>query len=158
MSELMSPKPCRACGGCFKITEPALKKGNYICKPCRKKESAKNLISRKERGLSVSGSKMTREYHRSYEKDYYQQDRVKKRRLDNFYERLKDPEERLKYDVRKETRNAIRRGDLIKQPCEVCQEKKVDAHHDDYSKPLSVRWLCRKHHAEHHAKARGETP
>jgi hypothetical protein len=24
-------------------------------------------------------------------------------------------------------------------------------HHDDYSKPLDVRWFCRRHHLLHHA-------
>jgi transposase-like protein len=27
----------------------------------------------------------------------------------------------------------------------------MDAHHDDYSKPLRVRWLCRKCHRRYHA-------
>lgn len=39
---------------------------------------------------------------------------------------------------------------LIRQPCEICGETKVHAHHDDYSKPLDVRWLCVKHHTLHH--------
>lgn len=46
--------------------------------------------------------------------------------------------------------NAIRSGKLVRQPCEKCGEVKSQAHHDDYSKPLSVRWLCVKHHREHH--------
>jgi len=46
--------------------------------------------------------------------------------------------------------NAIRDGKLTKQPCEVCGNERAQAHHDDYSKPLEVRWLCVKHHAEHH--------
>lgn len=46
--------------------------------------------------------------------------------------------------------SAIRRGELIRGPCEVCGEAKTDGHHDDYSKPLSVRWLCRTHHIEAH--------
>ena len=50
--------------------------------------------------------------------------------------------------------NAIRVGRLIRQPCEVCSELIVEAHHDDYSKPLDVRWLCRKHHYEHHKTER----
>lgn len=50
--------------------------------------------------------------------------------------------------------NALRLGLLKKQPCEICGAEKTDAHHDDYSKPLVVRWLCRRHHAQHHAKQR----
>jgi len=47
---------------------------------------------------------------------------------------------------------AIRTGRLKKSPCEVCGEKKAHAHHDDYNEPLNIRWLCNKHHIEHHAK------
>ena len=35
-------------------------------------------------------------------------------------------------------------------PCEVCGATKAQAHHCNYSKPLDVRWLCPKHHAEWH--------
>ena len=45
--------------------------------------------------------------------------------------------------------NALRDGRLVRQPCEVCGER-AQAHHDDYSKPLEVRWLCTTHHAEWH--------
>ena len=46
--------------------------------------------------------------------------------------------------------NAIRDGRLARQPCEVCGAAKAQAHHDDYGKPLDVRWLCTTHHAEWH--------
>ena len=45
---------------------------------------------------------------------------------------------------------AIRSGKLTKKDCEVCGSKKVDAHHDDYTKKLDVRWLCRFHHKQLH--------
>lgn len=45
--------------------------------------------------------------------------------------------------------NAIRDGRLVRQPCEACGAK-AQAHHDDYGKPLDVRWLCPTHHAEWH--------
>lgn len=47
---------------------------------------------------------------------------------------------------------ALRKGTLVRQPCEKgpegCGPGTVHAHHDDYSKPLEVRWLCALHHAE----------
>jgi ribosomal protein S27AE len=46
--------------------------------------------------------------------------------------------------------NAIRSGQLLRQSCEVCSNESAQAHHDDYSKPLDVRWLCTTHHAEWH--------
>jgi hypothetical protein len=48
--------------------------------------------------------------------------------------------------------SALRSGRLTKAACEVCGELKVDAHHDDYTKPLEVRWLCEKHHMQLHRK------
>ena len=47
------------------------------------------------------------------------------------------------------TGNAIRDGRLKREPCEACGAR-AEAHHDDYSKPLDVRWLCPTHHAEWH--------
>ena len=45
---------------------------------------------------------------------------------------------------------AIRKGKLTRQPCEECGAEKTEAHHDDYAKPLEVRWLCRSHHRQWH--------
>lgn len=51
--------------------------------------------------------------------------------------------------------NHIRAGKLIKCACEICGDENTNAHHDDYAKPLEVRWLCDIHHAEWH-KENGE--
>lgn len=47
-------------------------------------------------------------------------------------------------------RDAVKNGKLLKTPCEVCGKQESEAHHPDYSKPLSVVWLCRQHHLEIH--------
>lgn len=39
--------------------------------------------------------------------------------------------------------HAIATGKLVKQPCEHCgSTQKIQGHHDDYTKPLNVTWLC----------------
>lgn len=57
-----------------------------------------------------------------------------------------------KYRARNLVNNAIRDGKIIKKPCEICREVKVEAHHEDYRKPLKITWLCRKHHLESEGK------
>lgn len=42
---------------------------------------------------------------------------------------------------------AVKNNTLKKEAC-ACGEKKVEAHHVDYSKPLEVIWCCKKHHIE----------
>lgn len=46
--------------------------------------------------------------------------------------------------------HALKKGELEKLPCEICGVERVDAHHNDYSKPLEVRWLCPVHHSAEH--------
>lgn len=61
---------------------------------------------------------------------------------------------------RKSLRNTVRlamlKGTLTKKPCEQCGAEPAEAHHDDYSKPLDVRWLCKRHHGEHHRAIKRE--
>lgn len=64
--------------------------------------------------------------------------------------RRNTPQARIQYQAQLAARNAVSRGTLIKAPCEVCGTDRVHAHHDDYSKPLEVRWLCPLHHRHIH--------
>ncbi len=49
---------------------------------------------------------------------------------------------------------AVQRGVLVRAPCERCAAQVAQAHHEDYSKPLDVVWLCRRCHAARHAELR----
>ena len=51
---------------------------------------------------------------------------------------------------------AVRNGVVIPRGCEVCG-KEASGHHDDYNKPLDVRWLCKQHHFEWHEKNTAQT-
>jgi len=51
-------------------------------------------------------------------------------------------------------RSAIDSGKLIRQPCEICGDAKSHGHHEDYSKPLDVIWLCPQHHMDVHRAKR----
>lgn len=59
----------------------------------------------------------------------------------------KEREKRIK--ARTIFHHYMRDNNLERQPCEICGEI-AEAHHDDYDKPLEVRWLCTKHHKEWH--------
>jgi hypothetical protein len=55
---------------------------------------------------------------------------------------------------------AIRKGEIERQPCQwpgcTVGADQTQAHHTDYSKPLDVMWVCRKHHAHIHRMEAGD--
>lgn len=61
-----------------------------------------------------------------------------------------------KIACRKLLAEAIKSGVLTRQPCQVCGEPDAQGHHEDYSKPLSVWWLCSEHHGERHREINKE--
>ena len=156
MTEETVVKPCRTCAVEFAPSLSQIRQGTFICKPCKSALDRAHREKRKARGLSVSGKRMPPSYHKEYGEAYCSRPEVKARRAALAKGRRENPDERYKHEARWKTRRAINSGKLVKAPCEVCGSSRVDAHHDDYSKPLDVRWLCRPHHIEHHAKARNQ--
>lgn len=53
---------------------------------------------------------------------------------------------------------ALQNGELEKKPCIVCGTMdKLNAHHNDYEKPLDVEWYCYAHHMQLHSDKRRST-
>lgn len=108
--------------------------GHAACKECTKARVRANYASK-------------REQYAAYE-------RVRSRRPERKAQvingqkrwRAQAPD---KYRARTAVGNALRDGRITKTPCEVRGTTKVQAHHDDYAKPLEVRWLCFRCHREH---------
>ena len=67
----------------------------------------------------------------------------------NARHRKNNPE---KIIARNSANYAEKIGCLIKQPCEICGNIQVGKHHDDYAKPLEVKWLCTKCHSKQGVK------
>lgn len=63
-------------------------------------------------------------------------------------------EQRFRSNARSYLHVYLKRGQIVRQPCEACGDV-AQPHHPDYSKPLQVRWLCKFHHQELHNITRG---
>ena len=71
--------------------------------------------------------------------------------LSNYTYKLRAVKKNPKrFQAMQEVQSALRNGSLTRKPCEECGQVVVEAHHDNYDKPLEVRWLCRYHHDEEH--------
>lgn len=59
--------------------------------------------------------------------------------------------EAMKVRVRKVVECALRSGAIVRpNVCEYpgCANSRLEAHHEDYARPLEVKWLCKGHHVE----------
>ena len=59
-------------------------------------------------------------------------------------------EQRAKANCRSYANVYLSRGSISKQPCVTCGSPESQMHHDDYSKPLDITWLCRPCHLALH--------
>lgn len=64
---------------------------------------------------------------------------------------LMSPEKRFAYLL---VNREVQSGRLKPQPCFVCNTPKTQAHHEDYSRPLDIVWLCTVHHSALHRERR----
>lgn len=87
-----------------------------------------------------------REYYKKYRDDPRTHELIMARHK-RYYEK-----NRAKCLAEHRVNNWIKRGYIKKQPCEICGAEPAHAHHDDYTRPLLVRWLCPVHHSEWHHK------
>lgn len=122
------------------------------CKECNKIGRSKYKASGKYKTAMAAwrragGSASEKTYHTKYINS--DKGRAYKRR-----QRAKDkkrfPE---KFKAWAELHRALKVGAMMRQPCEICGAVDgIHAHHEDYSKPLDVRWLCVTHHLKEHGK------
>lgn len=64
--------------------------------------------------------------------------------------------ERVKARARARVVKAVREGRLVRLSCEDCGngDAQTEGHHEDYSKPMEVIWLCKKCHIKRHTGRR----
>lgn len=93
-----------------------------------------------------------REYNRTYLKKWRAANPDKQPHTAEYSANYrKRPIPRFKTSVRIKVYQAIKLGKLQRQNCETENCSVLgEAHHDDYNKPLDVRWLCKTHHELFH--------
>ncbi|AII28021.1 endonuclease [Bacillus phage Bobb] len=68
-------------------------------------------------------------------------------------ERYRQSEQyKMKQNARKKVLRAVQSGKLVRPTCctDCKKEGAVEAHHEDYNKPLDVKWLCKTCHENTH--------
>lgn len=124
-----------------------------LCLPCNRIRQKEWRARAASLGKSVRGAPplgWKKEWAKRYNKLPY----VKEARRQEAADRRSDPNYQVKIRAQLMVSRAIQRGRLTRQACEICGEAKTDAHHDDYTQPLAVRWLCRLHHRRLHLELR----
>ena len=147
----MKTKKCFKCGKEQNVSEfykhPQMADGRLgKCKICAKKDVNKHRIANIERIRAYDRTRGNRQSI-EYSREYYRKNASKQlRRQQRFRKNYPD-----KYSARNILNNAIRTKRIQKEPCERCgSTKNIHGHHEDYAYPLTVNWLCRKHHGERH--------
>lgn len=142
---------CHICGTIFTSHHTG---GKYCSPTCSRMGERKswNKYSKKNKTARLASSKRIYQNNRIAvikRTSAYSKTEAGKRARDIAMrnQKIKNPH---KIKARWLVHGALETGKLVKSPCEKCGNTKVQAHHDDYSKPLDVRWLCHPCHCKEH--------
>jgi hypothetical protein len=126
-----------------------------LCYLCKKNEG-KNIYANKEKGYKICHVCSSKEYQKRkvYIRNWHiaNRDRVRKYRIKYNNTKRKNELNRFRDSVRGIVGRAIKTNKIQKKPCLVCGNSKSQAHHDDYNKPLEIKWFCPIHHREYEEK------
>jgi uncharacterized protein with von Willebrand factor type A (vWA) domain len=133
--------------------------GTKVCCKCKKERPLTDFVidaSKKHTpkyACKFCDNARAREYQRKNLKKI--RERKAKYDKENYLKRqettrLLHKNDPVKALARKIYRRALVAGEIVRGVCEVCGSKKVHGHHEDYTKPLAVHWLCSVHHGERH--------
>lgn len=147
---------CGKCNKQFKQTPYQIRKQDHQCPSCRRQYTNAWRQKRRDLGLPIPRWKGAKEYEKKYRKGYQSRPEVKKRRAKAMRKYRNDPKLRVRHLARDITKKAINSGKIKRGRCIVCKIPNAQAHHEDYSKPLQITWLCASHHRQHHARAKEE--
>lgn len=146
---------CSTCGQRFEPLAWMVKKSQHTCSLCLYVYQKAYRLKRKLAGNPVPpGSRMSREYRRRKNARYRELPGVRAREAWRARRRRRDPVEQAKGAARRLLRSALEMGKMTRKSCEVCGSTPAHGHHDDYLKPLDVRWLCPIHHYHQHRTAK----
>ena len=137
---------CKICG----TTDGALfyPSNATYCKEHWKEKVRKNRLEKLEYYRAFDKMRASTPHRVKAREDYAKTDAGKIARNRANAKWIANNQEKRKAEL--EVGNAIKYGKLFKEPCFVCGASDVEAHHPDYSAPLSVVWLCVDHHKEVH--------
>lgn len=148
-------KVCRECKAEKSLSDfyknPRMADGYFNkCAECVKSRVAKHREENLEKIQAYDRVRSKKPHRLQAVKDYAKTEAGKlsnKKAMSAYYKRYP-----MKYATHVITSNAIRDGKLIRaNNCSVCgSTEKIEGHHDDYTKPLEVRWLCEKCHKQWH--------
>lgn len=138
-------KICSRCKKERKLTDFTKCKANkdgldFYCKDCKKQYSIEYLAT-----------KNGKIKHKRSSKIYIKNNPGK---LKIYNKKAKAKGKPIWQNAHKILFNALKNKIILKQPCLVCGNKNVHGHHEDYTKPLDVIWLCHKHHFQLHKSMR----
>lgn len=135
----------KRCSGCKLVLDAlAFYKNQRWCKECCGEYVKKNKAKLKT--YYANWAKKNRVHDREWYKNWIEKNNERYLELQRLGQKRYNKRYPEKINAQRKLNNAVRLRKITRLACGVCGNILSEAHHPDYSKPLDVWWLCKKHH------------